>query len=118
MLIEWRRSIISYRSRTTRSPEAHLHHVSASFDLMLGASYAFFPTIQICKPQNPSRYPSIMLSALTQPVRVLSRKVASESRLIHRRWAQVHDVRFLATHRDPKTVLEKYKSKLDQKAKE
>ncbi|BCS24245.1 ATP11 family protein [Aspergillus puulaauensis] len=33
-----------------------------------------------------------------------------------RRWAQVHDVRFLATHRDPSQVLEKYRSKLDQKA--
>ncbi|KAG0157668.1 hypothetical protein PDIDSM_4853 [Penicillium digitatum] len=35
-----------------------------------------------------------------------------------RRWAQVHDVRFLASHHDPKYVLEKYRSKLDQKAKE
>ncbi|OXV05622.1 hypothetical protein Egran_06609 [Elaphomyces granulatus] len=35
-----------------------------------------------------------------------------------RRWAQVHDVRFLATHRDPNRVLEKYKEKLDRKAKE
>ncbi|OJJ02513.1 hypothetical protein ASPVEDRAFT_132684 [Aspergillus versicolor CBS 583.65] len=33
-----------------------------------------------------------------------------------RRWAQVHDVRFLATHRDPNQVLEKYRSKLNQKA--
>ncbi|KAJ5951982.1 uncharacterized protein N7479_010395 [Penicillium vulpinum] len=35
-----------------------------------------------------------------------------------RRWAQVHDVRFLASHHDPKYVLERYRSKLDQKAKE
>ncbi|OQE44243.1 hypothetical protein PENCOP_c002G06376 [Penicillium coprophilum] len=35
-----------------------------------------------------------------------------------RRWAQVHDVRFLASHHDPKYVLDKYRSKLDQKAKE
>ncbi|KAI2682439.1 hypothetical protein LCP963914a_6327 [Penicillium roqueforti] len=35
-----------------------------------------------------------------------------------RRWAQVHDVRFLASHHDPKYVFEKYRSKLDQKAKE
>lgn len=34
-----------------------------------------------------------------------------------RRWAQVHDVRFLATHHDPKHVLDKYRAKLDQKAK-
>ncbi|BDD55475.1 hypothetical protein MPDQ_006053 [Monascus purpureus] len=35
-----------------------------------------------------------------------------------RRWAQVHDVRFLATHHDPSHVLEKYRSKLAQKAKQ
>ncbi|KAH8703320.1 ATP11 protein-domain-containing protein [Talaromyces proteolyticus] len=35
-----------------------------------------------------------------------------------RRWAQVHDVRFLATHRDPQQILEKYQDKLKQKAKE
>ncbi|PLN78813.1 putative F1F0 ATP synthase assembly protein Atp11 [Aspergillus taichungensis] len=34
-----------------------------------------------------------------------------------RRWAQVHDVRFLATHHDPNHVLDKYRAKLDQKAK-
>ncbi|KAL1979041.1 hypothetical protein VTN96DRAFT_7237 [Rasamsonia emersonii] len=33
-----------------------------------------------------------------------------------RRWAQVHDVRFLATHRDPAHILEKYKDKLRKKA--
>ncbi|KAJ5683581.1 hypothetical protein N7462_006746 [Penicillium macrosclerotiorum] len=35
-----------------------------------------------------------------------------------RRWAQVHDVRFLASHHDPKHVLDKYRAKLDQKAKQ
>lgn len=35
-----------------------------------------------------------------------------------RRWAQVHDVRFLATHHDPKHVQDKYRMKLDQKAKQ
>ncbi|TPR03001.1 transaminase, acetylornithine/succinylornithine family protein [Aspergillus niger] len=33
-----------------------------------------------------------------------------------RRWAQVHDVRFLATHHDPNQVLDRYRSKLKQKA--
>ncbi|KAL2809632.1 putative F1F0 ATP synthase assembly protein Atp11 [Aspergillus granulosus] len=33
-----------------------------------------------------------------------------------RRWAQVHDVRFLATHHDPNQVLDRYRSKLSQKA--
>lgn len=35
-----------------------------------------------------------------------------------RRWAQVHDVRFLASHHDPKYVLDKYRAKLDEKAKQ
>ncbi|KAI9756497.1 MAG: hypothetical protein M4579_003836 [Chaenotheca gracillima] len=35
-----------------------------------------------------------------------------------RRWAQVHDLRFLATHREPDRVVEKYKEKLERKAKE
>ncbi|KAI9871596.1 MAG: hypothetical protein M1830_002707 [Pleopsidium flavum] len=35
-----------------------------------------------------------------------------------RRWAQVHDVRFVATHREPDRILERYKEKLDRKAKE
>ena len=39
-------------------------------------------------------------------------------RLNQRRWAQVHDVRFVATHRQPDRILEKYKEKLDRKAKE
>ncbi|PWY79224.1 putative F1F0 ATP synthase assembly protein Atp11 [Aspergillus heteromorphus CBS 117.55] len=33
-----------------------------------------------------------------------------------KRWAQVHDVRFLATHHDPNQVLERYRSKLKEKA--
>lgn len=38
---------------------------------------------------------------------------------MQRRHAQVHDVRFLVTHRQPeKIVEEKYKVKLHQKAKE
>lgn len=35
-----------------------------------------------------------------------------------RRWAQVHDVRFLATTQASRTVLEKYREKLDRKARE
>lgn len=37
---------------------------------------------------------------------------------VQRRWAQVHDLRFVATHRKPDRVLEKYKEKLEKKAKE
>ncbi|KAJ5558182.1 hypothetical protein N7461_002154 [Penicillium sp. DV-2018c] len=39
-------------------------------------------------------------------------------RRLQRRWAQVHDVRYLASHHDPNHVFEKYRAKLDQKAKE
>lgn len=35
-----------------------------------------------------------------------------------RRWAQVHDVRFLATTQQPRSVIEKYRQKLENKAKE
>ena len=38
-------------------------------------------------------------------------------RASQRRWAQVHDVRFLATQHSER-VLEKYKEKLDRKVKE
>ena len=41
------------------------------------------------------------------------------SKAIQRRHAQVHDVRFLVTHRQPQRLVEeKYKEKLQQKAKE
>ncbi|KAJ6783419.1 hypothetical protein PWT90_02229 [Aphanocladium album] len=36
---------------------------------------------------------------------------------VQRRWAQVHDVRFLTTHHTPQAILDKYKDKLDKKAK-
>ncbi|KAK4158490.1 ATP11 protein-domain-containing protein [Chaetomidium leptoderma] len=35
-----------------------------------------------------------------------------------RRWAQVHDVRFLATTQQPRNLVEKYRDKLDRKARE
>ena len=34
-----------------------------------------------------------------------------------RRWAQVHDVRFLVTHSNQEAIIQKYKEKLEQKAK-
>ena len=34
-----------------------------------------------------------------------------------KRWAQVHDVRLLATHQIPDSIIERYKDKLSQKAK-
>ncbi|KIW80531.1 hypothetical protein Z517_07147 [Fonsecaea pedrosoi CBS 271.37] len=35
-----------------------------------------------------------------------------------RRWARVHDVRFVTTHRDQEKILDRYRHKLEQKAKE
>ncbi|KAG6042059.1 hypothetical protein E4U41_006180 [Claviceps citrina] len=47
------------------------------------------------------------------------RPLQSSARLhFQRRWAQVHDVRFLATKHPSQVVLEKYRQKLDQKARE
>ncbi|KAK3329402.1 ATP11 protein-domain-containing protein [Apodospora peruviana] len=43
---------------------------------------------------------------------------ATPWRINHRRWAQVHDVRFLATTQESRSVLEKYRDKLDRKARE
>ncbi|KAI0817514.1 ATP11 protein-domain-containing protein [Xylaria sp. FL0064] len=40
----------------------------------------------------------------------------SPSRVQQRRWAQVHDVRFLATTQAPRNITEKYREKLDRKA--
>ena len=59
-----------------------------------------------------------MASLRIQGLRSLTRGQWSPLRYQQRRWAQVHDVRFLATHHDPKQVLDKYRSKLDQKAKQ
>lgn len=59
------------------------------------------------------------MAALRSPtLRYLFGSHSQCQRGIQRRWAQVHDVRFLATHRQPDRVIEKYKEKLDRKAKE
>jgi len=52
-----------------------------------------------------------LLRHLTQPT------LRGPRVLTQRRWAQVHDVRFLATTRPSQQILEKYRAKLDQKAK-
>lgn len=56
-----------------------------------------------------------MSSIRAQAFRYLTRG-RTPLRLPQKRFAQVHDVRFLATHRDPNQVLDKYREKLDQKA--
>lgn len=43
---------------------------------------------------------------------------ACSPRLFQRRWARVLDVRYLATHGAQERVMNKYREKLDQKAKQ
>ena len=42
---------------------------------------------------------------------------AANVRPSQRRWAEVHDVRFLATHKQSDKIAEKYRDKLQEKAK-
>jgi len=49
---------------------------------------------------------------------VFGHKAAPYLRGTQKRYAQVHDFRFLVTHHEPDRVIEKYKEKLDRKAKE
>ncbi|RYC56536.1 hypothetical protein CHU98_g9681 [Xylaria longipes] len=42
--------------------------------------------------------------------------VLSPGTILQRRWAQVHDVRFLATTQAPRNIAEKYREKLGRKA--
>ncbi|VUC34905.1 unnamed protein product [Clonostachys rosea] len=59
-----------------------------------------------------------MSSLRTQALRHISRYAVRSNRTFNqRRWAQVHDVRFLATTRPPQSTIDKYREKLDQKAK-
>ncbi|KAJ9663420.1 hypothetical protein H2201_005628 [Coniosporium apollinis] len=58
-----------------------------------------------------------MASLNTPAIRHLLRQTPP-LRVPQRRWARVHDVRFLATHRTRERILAKYRDKLDRKAKE
>jgi ATP synthase F1 complex assembly factor 1 len=44
--------------------------------------------------------------------------ISAPFRCYQRRWAQVHDVRFLATHQSSDRVIDKYREKLERKARE
>ncbi|KAJ5994153.1 hypothetical protein N7451_009877 [Penicillium sp. IBT 35674x] len=59
-----------------------------------------------------------MASVRFQGLRSVIRGQCSPLRFQQRRWAQVHDVRYLASHHDPNHILDRYRSKLDQKAKQ
>ncbi|CAH0043580.1 unnamed protein product [Clonostachys solani] len=59
-----------------------------------------------------------MSSLRTQALRHISRYAVRSTRTLNqRRWAQVHDVRFLAPTWRAKSTIDKYREKLDQKAK-
>ena len=59
-----------------------------------------------------------MASVRSPALRHLSRGLLRAPRFVNqRRWAQVHDVRFLATTRPSQAILDKYQDKLNQKAK-
>jgi len=59
-----------------------------------------------------------MASSRVPALRHLVSCPLSASRLSQRRWAQVHDVRFLVTTQQPRNVYEKYRDKLERKARE
>ncbi|KAH6890563.1 ATP11 protein-domain-containing protein [Thelonectria olida] len=60
-----------------------------------------------------------MASLRTAVLRQLTASPLRATRAINqRRWAQVHDVRFLATTRPSQAIVDKYRAKLDQKAKQ
>lgn len=59
------------------------------------------------------------MASIRQPaIRHLLRQSLCNPRVCQRRWAQVQDVRFLATHGTQERILAKYRDKLDRKAKE
>lgn len=67
------------------------------------------------------RWTDFDMVAVNNAAPILRRTAWSTSapfRCYQRRWAQVHDVRFLATHQSCDKVLDKYKEKLERKAKE
>lgn len=67
------------------------------------------------------RWTDFDMAAINNAAPILRRTAWSSSapfRCYQRRWAQVHDVRFLATHQSSDKVLDKYREKLERKARE
>lgn len=58
------------------------------------------------------------MASLLPPMRRLLAPTRALRTAHQRRWAQVHDIRRLATAEQPRAVTERYRAKLDQKAKE
>ncbi|KAL9064256.1 MAG: hypothetical protein Q9157_007903, partial [Trypethelium eluteriae] len=59
-----------------------------------------------------------MATHISLSIRHVTARSTPPLRSFQRRWAQVHDVRFLATHVSKDRILDKYKDKLDRKAAE
>jgi ATP synthase F1 complex assembly factor 1 len=59
-----------------------------------------------------SASPSLVIRRIIGPSTSLLRTQSQ------RPYARVHDVRFVTTHRDSERILEKYRDKLEQKAKQ
>ncbi len=59
-----------------------------------------------------------MNATIGPALRHVARNGQAPFRCYQRRWAQVHDIRFISQHRKANDVQEKYKQKLNQKAKE
>ncbi|TAQ83951.1 hypothetical protein B7494_g7728 [Chlorociboria aeruginascens] len=74
-----------------------------------------FTITSLHQPSSPSI--ASMASFRVPAIRNIISGASPYLRCTQRRWAQVHDVRFLATQQKDR-VLEKYKEKLDRKAKE
>ena len=59
-----------------------------------------------------------MNASLGVGLRRASRSVQTPLQCYQRRWAQVHDVRFVSSHLTSHRVIDKYRAKLDQKARQ
>jgi len=88
--------------RTLNSDDEFYHFIPSPQhgDLTLTLSHSL--------PMPPFRYPSI---------RYLLGRGSLPSWQNQRRWARVHDVRFLATHGAQERIIDRYRDKLDRKAK-
>ncbi|KAF3016848.1 hypothetical protein E8E14_011767 [Neopestalotiopsis sp. 37M] len=64
------------------------------------------------------RAPAALRGLLGRSLPGLRSSAGAPQRCQQRRWAQVHDVRFLATTQASRNIAEKYKDKLDRKARE
>lgn len=85
------------------------------------AKYSIFMLWRRVFPRDiwEKEYSDSNMASLVSPTRHIARAFAPTTRLTQRRWAQVHDIRFLATHQKPdQRVFDKYKAKLEQKAKQ